>query len=339
MRFLQDIHLPRFIEHLSDHGVLHGPIRTDDGVLAFRPLRSPGEIQHHYSRTLLPPKKYLLPPREKILEWSEAAGYMHVLEEHPPIVLYGLHPCDVAGIAYLDKMFLHSDQCYEEKRKALILVSVSCEPDQFCFCGATGSCSTACGDIHLEAGEGGFYIHPAGEIGDVLLASSSSFLEDREPPRHEERSFPGEAPIKEAVACGEKFNQSPLWDEFADRCLSCGACSLCCPTCYCFDIKEHGDLDGSSAPRLREWDNCLFRSHGEIAGGTNFRLSRRERFRYRYQHKYLGFGPSRGLLSCVGCGRCREVCPVEIDLLRLFEEWKGGQTEGIFRRRMLNDRE
>ncbi len=62
-----------------------------------------------------------------------------------------------------------------------------------------------------------------------------------------------------------------------------------------------------------------------MAGGFNFRKSRRERFLYRYQHKYLGFGPTRGIVACVGCGRCREVCPVRIDLLELFGEGDDGQ--------------
>jgi ferredoxin len=126
------------------------------------------------------------------------------------------------------------------------------------------------------------------------------------------------ADLRHAAAQKETFAESPLWDDFAARCLSCGACSLCCPTCYCFDVLENGALDGETATRLREWDNCLFRAHGEVAGGYNFRKTRQERFRYRYQHKYLGFGPTRGVLACVGCGRCREVCPVRIDLLELF---------------------
>jgi formate hydrogenlyase subunit 6/NADH:ubiquinone oxidoreductase subunit I len=128
------------------------------------------------------------------------------------------------------------------------------------------------------------------------------------------------AAIQQASVRGETFEKSALWDEFAGRCLSCGACSLCCPTCYCFDIREYGALDGETTMRLREWDNCLFKDHGEVAGGFNFRKSRQERFHYRYQHKYLGFGPTRGIVSCVGCGRCRVVCPVGIDLLELFKE-------------------
>jgi ferredoxin len=38
------------------------------------------------------------------------------------------------------------------------------------------------------------------------------------------------------------------------------------------------------------------------------------------EHKRLGFGDLRGQDSCVGCGRCRTVCPVDIDLDRIAEQ-------------------
>ena len=70
---------------------------------------------------------------------------------------------------------------------------------------------------------------------------------------------------------------------------------------------------------MREWDNCLFVTHGEVAGGANFRATRLERLRYRFLHKYCGFSPLQGMTSCVGCGRCKQACPVGIDLRELIE--------------------
>ena len=76
--------------------------------------------------------------------------------------------------------------------------------------------------------------------------------------------------------------------------------------------------------RLREWDNCLFQSHGEVAG-ANFRETRLERLRYRFLHKYCGFSPLQGVVSCVGCGRCKAACPVDIDLRELIEPGLAGK--------------
>jgi ferredoxin len=72
--------------------------------------------------------------------------------------------------------------------------------------------------------------------------------------------------------------------------------------------------------RQRVWDNCFFRDHGLVAGGHNFRPDRTARLRFRFEHKYLGFGEQRGIISCVGCGRCQRVCPVEINLANVLEK-------------------
>jgi len=54
-----------------------------------------------------------------------------------------------------------------------------------------------------------------------------------------------------------------------------------------------------------------------VAGGFDFRAGRAARLRFRMEHKRLGFGELRGMDACVGCGRCRNVCPVDIDLDRI----------------------
>lgn len=314
--------IAHFLEILACFGEVHGPVLTDDNVPAFRPLGPGVDLLLDYSRTLIPPKKYLLPPRDAVLSFAPDKGYSQPAVVVPETILVGLHPCDLQGIAYLDKVFLGEGIAspYHARRTALTLIGLSCEPDEYCFCGDLSAAEAHGCDLFMRRSPGGFHLRSNTPKGKAILDRMAPILAEGEPVPAVSVTCGMGAAIRQASARGETFEKSTLWDEFAGRCLSCGACSLCCPTCYCFDIREYGALDGETSTRLREWDNCLFKEHGEVAGGFNFRKSRQERFHYRYQHKYLGFGPTRGIMSCVGCGRCRAVCPVGIDLLELFKE-------------------
>lgn len=319
--FLANESFQSFLEELTRFGALHGPTLTEDGVPAFTAIASSSDLRLDYRRTLIPPKKYLFPPRTPLLNFAPDCGYSQPAVAAGEIILFGLHPCDLAAISYLDRVFIQDrpDPLYRARRNALTLIGLSCEADEFCFCGEMGTDTPVDFDIYLEKVEGGFRLRQGSPRGETISSGLSSLSEGPETAAAQSRPAKVADRIRKAAERQETFPKSPLWDDFADRCLSCGACSLCCPTCYCLDIREYGELDGRTAQRVQEWDNCLFKSHGEIAGGYNFRKTRQERFRYRFIHKYLGFGPLREVISCVGCGRCREVCPVKIDLLELFQ--------------------
>ena len=116
---------------------------------------------------------------------------------------------------------------------------------------------------------------------------------------------------------------SEVWDELGRKCLSCGSCSMVCPTCYCFDVNDEVDLGSRSGRRIRSWDSCLFETHALVAGGENFREHRSSRIKFRYYHKQRGFVAEYGRPSCVGCGRCIAGCPAGIDIVSVIEKLRG----------------
>lgn len=324
---ISDLH--KFLNILTLQGILHAPVLGMDGVLRYSEL-TPGIVPDLYSlRPKFTAKKYLFPPYQTVMTYNDAKGYQLPVEDLKPLILLGLHPCDLAAISYFDKFFLGDffirdtpDPLYAARRSSITLIGVSCISDEFCSCYISPSPLQPFSDLFLQSFDNGFAVTSGSSRGDELLENLKEILIERDIVMADDtRSFFGQSSSK--VAVKEIDETDPEWQELADHCLGCGACSICCPTCACFDILEFGRLDGTSAIRIRQWDNCLFKSHSQVAGGISFNKNRAERFRYRYRHKYRGFGPLKGIPSCVGCGRCRVVCPAKIDLRPLAKRLEG----------------
>jgi ferredoxin len=105
----------------------------------------------------------------------------------------------------------------------------------------------------------------------------------------------------------------PRWDEVAERCLTCGNCTMVCPTCFCTTVEDHSDLSGTSAERVRKWDSCFTLDFSYLHGGS-VRSTARSRYRQWMTHKLASWFDQFGTSGCVGCGRCITWCPVGIDI-------------------------
>jgi ferredoxin len=51
------------------------------------------------------------------------------------------------------------------------------------------------------------------------------------------------------------------------------------------------------------------------ASGYNPRPARANRVRNRVYHKYNYYPKNFNVIACVGCGRCIDLCPVNIDII------------------------
>jgi ferredoxin len=119
--------------------------------------------------------------------------------------------------------------------------------------------------------------------------------------------------------------EHPRWDNVAARCLTCGNCTMVCPTCFCTTVEDVTDLKGEHAERWQKWDSCFTMDFSYIHGGT-VRSSTKSRYRQWMTHKLATWFDQFGTSGCVGCGRCITWCPVAIDIT---EEVRAIRTEDL----------
>ncbi|MGD0309897.1 MAG: 4Fe-4S dicluster domain-containing protein [Acidobacteriota bacterium] len=332
--------LDLFMTVLPAFGEVYAPVKRGEGFVFAQPSRW-SDVQMKYPRTILPPKKFLLPPREVTFVFNPQEGYRDlVAEAAKPIVLFGVHPYDIFGLNILDRVFAQGkyvDPYYMARRQSTTIIGVDFEPDDKHFAYSMNADFVESGFDLFFSDIGDAYLVLVGTSrGDDIVLMSGCLLQEpteEDFAEYKRRSGLRRSAYKTRLELGELPEilemeyHSKIWDEMGERCLSCGSCSAVCPTCYCFDVNDDLELVGRAGSRVRSWDSCLFKTHALVAGGENFRSSRASRIKFRYYHKQRGFVAEYGRPSCVGCGRCVTICPAKIDIVTVIETIRGERDE------------
>ena len=316
---------------LSDFNV-YVPVEKG-GVVSYYPFDK--DILLDFSNSKKPPKDIFFPQTEKMFDFViKDLKITDVKEpEFPdePILLFGARPCDAAANTILDGVFNwdYKDPYYNNKRESAITISLGCtEPRDSCFCtsmgGGPGSSEgsdmlwTDLGDRYLVesvTGKGEKIL----ELGGDLFTDASESDEDaaQEVTKKAEKSIVRTLDLDGVTEALENAFGSDYWEEFANRCLGCGICTLLCPTCHCFDINDV--ITKGKGWRERTWDTCQTSYYSVHASGHNPRPEKSYRQRNRIYHKLLYMGKNLEVVGCVGCGRCISGCPVNIDIIEVVE--------------------
>lgn len=320
--------LPGWLAGIRGKTPVMAPVKRGRVSFTFAWIDSPADVRLDYVRTILPPKQALLPPREDLLRLHPDLTADPAVSAEP-FVLFGVHPCDLTAINQLDWSMLQrhnvTDPYYDARRRAAAIVALDCLPDRYCFCSSIGSGRTRQGaDVFLTPLEGGYFVEALTGKGEALLkraklrspsadetAAAKAFPEEKE----RRTLLRLDAPVADLPDLLEEHYESPVWESTALRCYSCGTCTNCCPTCFCFDVKELPDLTLGSATRWRLYDSCQYNDFAIVAGGHNFRRERQDRARHRWFRKFVYLNREHGQPFCVGCGRCSQQCTAGISLV------------------------
>ncbi|HEY7708155.1 MAG TPA: 4Fe-4S dicluster domain-containing protein [Gaiellaceae bacterium] len=252
-------------------------------------------------------------------------------EEAEPIAFVGVRSCDLHAIAKLDRIFLggrYVDAAYEARRGRIFVVAVNCGvAGGTCFCVSmgTGPRATFGYDVVLtellEDGRRGYLADAASERGAELLESlaarEATPEEVAEGDRIVERTADSMGRRLDTAGLPELLAGSrdhPRWEDVAERCLTCGNCTMVCPTCFCTTIEDVTDLTGSEAERRQVWDSCFTIDFTYLHGGGGVRSTPKSRYRHWLTHKLGTWHSQFGESGCVGCGRCITWCPAGIDI-------------------------
>jgi len=323
--------LDRFVREMSKKMKFVAPVKKGDSFV-FSEVESAEAIALKYLPTILPPKKYFMPPREEMIQFdmSERPPKETALADIEPIVLFGVHTCDMAGLLCLNIVFSEDPKDYNFRRRAekIFLVGLECNE----LCDENANCVLA--NSHIPSGGGydmfftdigeSFFVHARTERAESLAKSFDFMPEARmdhvklldklRSEKREKFSCDFGKRTQEVYYAFSKGMNSRVWEEIGERCLSCGNCTNVCPTCYCFDMTDLINLDMKTGARVRLWDSCQYETFAVVAGGENFRESRAERQRHRYYRKFKYSYDKYDRFFCTGCGRCTRTCMAGIDL-------------------------
>ncbi|MBS7611619.1 4Fe-4S dicluster domain-containing protein [Candidatus Bathyarchaeota archaeon] len=329
--------LQRLLDEFTKHGyTVYGPIVKGKSWV-FSKVSSIRELDLNYTRTILPPKKLLHPVKNRIFDFKLNDGF-EVFESCnvKNIVIFGIHPCDLRAIEKLDEFFSQhpEDVCYEARRKRTLIVGLTCNAvDEKCFCNSLGTgpeASTGFDILITQISDGFFLVEVGSSKGldilktlDLAEAKPEHFEAKRKHIEHLKSSFTKTADFEGLATLAKDKLDHKIWVETAERCLSCGNCSMVCPVCYCFDLYDSLDLTLKEGVRIMELDSCQLLEYAEVALGGNFRKERSQRLRHWLLCKFGAAGGST-YTSCIGCGRCIVYCPANIDLTEIAHVLKGG---------------
>lgn len=327
--------IDQWFERIRNGYKIFAPVRRE-GIVRYSQVERFDEIDSEALATTMSAKDVVYPQWRAIFRFTEADDTWQIesIDGEPEYrLLFGVRPCDAQALKVLDRNFIRedfTDARYEASRAKTAIVAIACsKPLTTCFCSAVGGSpvDTDMADIVLtDVGDSYYAVSKTADGEELIKMAGDIFVDAEDADRDEVAKRHQECQAE----IGQRFDyqdlakklegafDDPYWRHASEKCLNCGYCTYTCPTCYCFNVTDEKHPDGTSE-RLASWDSCMFYGFTRMAGGHNPRNERYRRYRQRVLHKFKYFVDLHGFAACVGCGRCIQACPVEMDISKIVE--------------------
>lgn len=260
-------------------------------------------------------KETLLPINETLFYYTE--DQTTVPKGPQKGLLIFLRSCDLHAVKRLDDIYLNNkfeDFYYARIRERAKFILMGCETScQSGFCVSMGTNQNNDYDAYMKVDGDTVYA-------DVKCDELKDFTQEDIPcdvtPDYVTENI--EKVTLPKNLSNESFTKE-IWQEYGDRCITCGRCNFACPTCTCFTMQDIFYKDNAKVgERRRVWASCQVDGYDEIAGGIGFRKTKGDRVRFKVMHKIYDFEKRFGYPMCVGCGRCDDICPEYISYSNLI---------------------
>ena len=334
-------------ELLSSKGPLYIPVKDNTGKSNFQKWEKNTKMSDAL-RTLRSAKDFFLPKIEHMVSLKMEGQKVTVEDprkELDDFIIFGVRACDAASFSLVDAVYLNmppTDTYYKNRRDHATVVTLACgEPEQTCFCSTYKiDAAEPAGDVSAWLTDGKYFFQANTEKGKKFIESAGSLLSegDNKPVETLKKSIRDKieklpfAHLDLSKWVGKdmlKIFNSKIWESVSEPCLGCGTCTYVCPTCMCFDVRDFDT--GNGIKQFRCWDSCMYSDFTQMAA-ENPRHTQKERSRQRFMHKLIYYPLAHDdNFLCVGCGRCLESCPINMNIvkvIKMYNEQPEEQKEG-----------